>query len=522
MATDTQGGDSADINVDIPCRMCGEMVRKGSVRCRECGAFIDPDIERKSGELDSVGGGDDDDFEVAEGVATFFAGESAFELAVDSLESAAPDPPVADLIEDPLAEDPLAEDPLSEGADVSEPGSDAPAPPTGEVSDAGSPEGPPTQDATGDALFSSALEEENEAKRRQREQFGRVLSQVPESGVVVYCPSGHRIHVADKYRGRAGRCPQCRAPFLVPGQPTETPQQVEEEEEVQENEDAVIFVREDSGRYGVWLPDVRLHKTQVSKIKLKVGSLSDEAETIDIGFSDDGLLIVTVFKGRGGLTSRAAERKKPDVRAEVFKHLHTCRRKSDPGQIPAPGFFRLKPEHLQDIWIAQPAPPRGESLFADLNLFGDGLIGIRIPNLEKSEERLYLTLTLSQYREFARLMAEKYEIVLPSQEHGIPITDEFDEAVCHYSEQKLAPLKHMEFYAADPLLETEIIGRKCQTCGIAVSELAREREKLGGKNGSGIAKAKCPACSQKFGSISLVGLKAKETDTPGSNNDADA
>ena len=61
--------------------------------------------------------------------------------------------------------------------------------------------------------------EELEALRRSLGRVVKVNELVPGQGVVVYCPSGHRIHVADKFRGRTGHCPQCRAPFLVPGTP---------------------------------------------------------------------------------------------------------------------------------------------------------------------------------------------------------------------------------------------------------------------------------------------------------------
>ena len=41
-----------------------------------------------------------------------------------------------------------------------------------------------------------------------------------------------------------------------------------------------------------------------------------------------------------------------------------------------------------------------------------------------------------------------------------------------------------------------------------VSEDSRKKEKIGGKTGRGIAKAKCPKCEKKFGDISLYSLQS--------------
>src|SRR5690606_9332506 len=64
------------------------------------------------------------------------------------------------------------------------------------------------------------------------------------------------------------------------------------------------------------------------------------------------------------------------------------------------------------------------------------------------------------------------------------------------------------YYEADPELETVLVGDRCEACGIAVSEEGRQKEKLGGKGGKGIAKAKCPKCEQKMGNVPLYTLKS--------------
>ena len=69
-----------------------------------------------------------------------------------------------------------------------------------------------------------------------------------------------------------------------------------------------------------------------------------------------------------------------------------------------------------------------------------------------------------------------------------------------------------EFHEADKELELELLGYKCEACGLAVSEESRKKEKLGGASGKGIAKAKCPKCEAKFGNIPLRAIKTEEAE----------
>ena len=117
-------------------------------------------------------------------------------------------------------------------------------------------------------------------------------------------------------------------------------------------------------------------------------------------------------------------------------------------------------------------------------------------------------------------MAELYGVERLGEDVGVPLTDTYTELKCHYSEETLRALEHVEFYQADPKIKLKLIGRKCAACGLAVSEDARKKEKIGGANGKAIAKAKCPKCQQKFGNISLFGLE--EPATPAADAEAPA
>ncbi len=163
--------NAPEVNVDVPCPSCGEMSRKGSVRCRECGAFLDPNTERLAQEgmgqeavnladfdlADEVEEGDD--FEVAPAAPTFQATESTFDLRSDSPSSTGDE-------DYSLTDDPLAEE--------GEEGAEAAAGPAGDAAEGtdASTNVPPAEGSSGDALLDGAMVEELEALRRS---MGRVV-----------------------------------------------------------------------------------------------------------------------------------------------------------------------------------------------------------------------------------------------------------------------------------------------------------------------------------------------------------
>ncbi|MCA9060927.1 MAG: hypothetical protein KDA85_20585, partial [Planctomycetaceae bacterium] len=66
-------------------------------------------------------------------------------------------------------------------------------------------------------------------------------------------------------------------------------------------------------------------------------------------------------------------------------------------------------------------------------------------------------------------------------------------------QSKVESVREVQWYQNDPAFELELTGYRCTACRTVVSEEGRAKNKLGGANGKGIAKAKCPKCSAKFG-----------------------
>jgi hypothetical protein len=116
-----------------------------------------------------------------------------------------------------------------------------------------------------------------------------------------------------------------------------------------------------------------------------------------------------------------------------------------------------------------------------------------------------------QYRQFAKHLAEHFLITGLEKDTSIPMQDTFQEYKCHYMDVPIKALKNLDWYKADPTAGLTIAGFRCGSCGLAVCEAARNKEKLGGKGGKGIGKVKCPKCSQKMGENPLYTLAATVT-----------
>lgn len=304
-----------------------------------------------------------------------------------------------------------------------------------------------------------------------------------------------------------GRCPKCKAPFFVPLKPVEEPAAAEAS--TAEGAAAPAADEKDTpqaGKYSTWLVDVHLHTVNPTKLKLKPGSLQKEFQAVDVGFSPEGLLIVSLFKG-GGLFGAPAK-KLAAAREAMLSHLAEGKPLE---QLPVGAQQFYDAESVRKVGIAQPILYAHESMFAGIEVFGPGQIAVRLPAAKDAKEKAepqFLSFTLTSYREFAAALARFYGMESFGEEFGIPLVDRFTELTCHYNETKLPVLEAIEYYQNDPACKLELIGRKCAGCGLIVSEDARKKEKIGGANGKAIAKAKCPKCNAKFGNISLFTVAA--------------
>jgi hypothetical protein len=176
------------------------------------------------------------------------------------------------------------------------------------------------------------------------------------------------------------------------------------------------------------------------------------------------------------------------------------------GTLSVEEFKMFHLDAIQGMRIVQPVTDVHDSLFAGVPVFGDGRIAVRLPKAEADVDLKFISFTLSEFRTFAGLLGEMYGVTGFGADSGVPMTDSFTQLRCVFSDETLAALNHADYYKADPGLELKVIGCRCESCKVAVSEESRKKQKIGGANGKWLAKATCPKCKRKFGENRLYTL----------------
>lgn len=514
----------------VECTDCGEVVRPELVRCWRCGAFLRAEIAARYQEMQrnpspvmyskSAGAGEPEDTALATaqqsstsaGGAMAMVEDGGFELADGVNMSGGAD---FELDDELLKHtEPVAKPGSDQSSGVpgdTESSDEAGGESTGESGDVSDESRESAQTShplasSGDALLDIAMSEEAETRTRRRQGSASVtrggVRATAKTGFIVFCPNGHPIEVQERHRGKSGKCPKCQSPFLVPQQNWD-PAQAGVETAVVSEESAVdrFFVD--------WLDDVHLHQVDPGGLKLKVGSLAAKFEVIDLGISAETLLLVKLVKS-GGLFGGGAAKKIPEVRDQVRAHLEDVR--STDG-LPAAEFISLAGETCEALRIVQPAPYAHESMFAGIDVFGEGRIGVRLPEDPDSKTIDFLSFSLSEFRLVSSRLEQLHGIFAFGADVGVPLQDSPKEVTCHYNEETtMTVVEDATYYEVDDAYEVTRVGYRCGSCGLAVSEDARKKEKIGGKAGKGLAKAVCPKCKRIFGDNPLCEIALAAAD----------
>ena len=508
--------NDANPNGEQPCPDCGEMVRPNSVRCWNCGGFMRKDMAVKfqqmqlnpkplsyleMSEVDMgalpLAGDDDDDFELSVPMTQSMAftippvspGVSTGQVRIE---------PPQDTSEIPS----MALSPLGVLGAL---GDSSPLPSlTLEGAAPAKSERPKSED---DALFDMVTQDVSESEQRKKKRRPNSLSggvRTATGGFIIYCPYGCRFEVKDSHRGMQGRCPRCRAPFIVPVDPPDFSASKKAAEAGVVG--AVSTGPQDAaGAFSGWIKDLHVHTVSPDKLKLKADSLLKEFVEYDVAFSADQMLIVNIApKKAGGLFGGGGDKKKTEARDAMLQHL------KDGKPIPElPGTDRqvFTADQVRQLRVVQPVTNRAESLFAGIAVFGTGRIAVQLPYAEDPNALpQYLSFSLSEFRVFAKAMQERYGVAGFGATCGAPLEEAFDEFACHTTKGPIRVLRNLDYYKADPTFKLATVGYQCSACKITLSEEGRAKDSLGGKDGKGLAKAKCPKCQQKFGDLQLLSL----------------
>lgn len=496
------------------CRNCNEQVRDGLVRCWNCNTFVRSDLEqrykemqespqpviysetekrtdyltaeereRRANKVNVFDAVDDNDFTLRDGTTasvTDADSDDGFELgsgtvASQPVQSSPPSTPAP-----PAASAPSAEQPATPTDRPKEPAAEA-KPANGEAKKTTKPaaEDKPLDD---DDLFGIAMQDERETKRRKREK----LKEARNRKILLPCGScGAWMRIREDQSGKTVRCRQCKAPLTVP---------MMKKKEKTEKKQAVpkIDVK--------WIDDLRLHVIKPTEVTLKPGSLQKSSELVDACFHSSGLHLLKYAPPKKSLFGKAAD--SPPAVEEQKKLIREHIQKTGKiANLPFGELQTISADSVPRVRLVQPVAEAHESMFAGVPVFGDGQIAIYLPLELEDNQQAFLSLPLTAYRKVSAALKENFDTDVKAEANGVPAKETYDANLCFLSEVKVAALKNLEYYQNDPAFELEVAGFICGTCGIAVTEEARARKKLGGAAGKGIAKAKCPKCSNKFGDL---------------------
>ncbi|MEO2017385.1 MAG: hypothetical protein ABGZ53_23775 [Fuerstiella sp.] len=346
-------------------------------------------------------------------------------------------------------------------------------------------------------LVGIAMQDEKEEKRRQR---GKVMES-RRKRILLPCSCGAWIRVSQDQSGRTLRCKQCKNPFIVP----EIKKKGKGPQEAQRASAPQIKV--------AWLDDLQLHIIAPTDVVLKPGSLAKTFESVDGIFHETGLYLVKYSaQAKKSMFGKAADGP-PAVgqqRALTREHIQKTGTIAD---LPFGELHTVAAEQTAKIRLIQPVTEAHESMFAGVPVFGDGRIAVYIP-LELADSRqAFISMPLSVYRRVSEQANDLFGLKIAAEDNGVPAAEETDTLFCFLSEVKIEAVKNVVYYENDPGFDLELSGYVCGTCGVAITESSRKNKKLGGAAGKGLAKAKCPKCSNKFGDQKAYRVTAKVDDT---------
>lgn len=516
-----------------PCPHCGEMVRAGLVRCWSCNGFIREDIaaryrdmsatpqqiiystiplgqrtdylparnDTSKGEIPKAY--DAEDFELSDGFADTRDDSSPAEFELEANPKAQPSRPVSVSVS---AVSQVPAEP-TDGPDKPQQKTPGGRPTPASTRNSASAETSATTggklNATDDDLLSIAMQEERELQKRR----GDKIADRQRKMMMLHCPCGAWVRVSEAQAGKFVRCSQCKQPINVP--------QIRRKVEKKADKPAV-------GKLAVkWIENIRFFRIAPTSIVLKPGSIADKFVEADLAFTDSKIVVIA-FTG--------ADKKKRGLLGKAPKIDRVEQRKQLREQIAAAGDFStltevevhsISADQVSEIRLVQPILKAHESMFAGVPVFGDGRIAIFLPIASEGGLQAYCSQSLSTFRTLREVLKTNFSLELLAIENGVPEADKSDNLSCFINQSRVESVRNLNYYQQDVAYELELSGYRCKSCTAVISEEGRNKNKLGGTNGKGIAKAKCPKCSGKMGEELLYRLKkSPNADTTGPTPEA--
>lgn len=536
-------------SIEEPCPHCGEMVRSGMVRCWNCNQFMRADVAARYRQLttnpqpiiystipaekrkdflppraeskadSSKRVVDNDDFKLGSGVNSIEADDFEVGSGVKPVK-----PPLApakrlavptpvNQVDVNQADGPDKPENTTKVTDKSKASGTAPdTNPSGTAgaadiaADATATAPAPVQATSRnrggeDDLLSFAVEEQKEGKKRKNQKNAERL----RKQVLVPCTCGAWIRVNEDQAGKILRCKQCKQSVVVPG----LKKKAEKQEKPVAKVEAAAVQKTVS-----WIDDAWLHVLSPAALVLKPGSLTGKHTEVDIAFDNSGMHILTFagMKKKRSIFSFGRGNKKADHQARRLQIREQVAKTGNFENLENVEIRKVEGSRAGEVRLVQPVAKVSESMFAGVPVFGEGRIAIFLPLEIDGGKQAYLSFSLSGWRVIAEQLKSLFGIDLNGTENGIPESDKAETLSCFMNQSRIESVKGLIYYQKDAAYTLELSGHKCKSCGTTISEEARKAAKLGGVKGKGIAKAKCPKCSNKMQAGSLYKI-AKGPDT---------
>ncbi len=343
-----------------------------------------------------------------------------------------------------------------------------------------------------DDLLSFAVEEQKEGKKRKNQKNAERL----RKQVLVPCTCGAWIRVNEDQAGKTLRCKQCKQPVVVPG----LKKKADKQEKPAAKVESTVAQKTMS-----WIDDAWFHVLSPAALVLKPGSLSGKHTEVDIAFDNSGLHILTFAgtKKKRSIFSFGGGNKKADHQARRQQIREQVEKTNNFENLENVEIRKVDAARAGEVRLVQPVAKVSESMFAGVPVFGEGRIAIFLPIEIDGGKQAFLSFSISGWRVIAEQFKTLFGTELNGTENGIPESDKAETLSCFMNQSRIESVKGLVYYQKDAAYTLELSGHKCKSCGTTISEEARKAAKLGGVKGKGIAKAKCPKCSNKMQAESL-------------------
>ena len=487
-----------------PCPHCGEMVRTGLVRCWSCNGFMREDIAARYRDMtanpqqiiySTIPPEDRTDFLPPRG------DKSTIPRAYAAAEFLLSDGPgAADTHFAPAESASIAGGPaksVASGDSPDKPRNKTPGGKTAaEKTDSAEPENgnsPPASQAESAAneedLLTIAMQEQREVRKRRGDKIAERL----RKQMLVPCTCGAWIRVHDDKAGKVVRCRQCKQLVNVPN--------IRRKVEKKEDTPAVAKLAV------TWIEGVRFFRLAPTSIVLKPGSIADKFIDADLAFTESHMVVIAFTGGdrkKRGLMGKAPKVDRVELRKQIREKVATA---GDFSNLSDVEVHMIPADHISEIRLVQPILKAHESMFAGVPVFGDGRIALFLPISTGDDLQTYCSQSITTFRALAEQLKMNFRLELPAAVNVGPEADKTDSFICFINQTRVEAVRALNYYQQDPAFELELSGYRCKACSAVISEEGRRKSKLGGANGKGIAKAKCPKCSGKMGDEPLYRIK---------------